>query len=163
MGKKLFNDAVSNGKINATDTIDLSKIEKETLRKKLQITKVNEKIISAMQLLNASNIEVKTYVTLLSLGCVDEAQLSKVMRIQETVIRNVLNTLKQREWVLKNNDAYIPVNPIQIARSEIYRLKKDFRKKIKKIKSEALVDLEALFVQNNFMRLQSKELLDLIL
>ncbi|GAG59857.1 unnamed protein product, partial [marine sediment metagenome] len=76
IGIKLFNDAVDAGKITVADTIDLSKVEKESLRKKSKLTKMDEKVISAIQLLNVSEVEAKTYTTLMSLGYADISMLS---------------------------------------------------------------------------------------
>ena len=119
---------------------------------------MDEKVISAIQLLNVSEVEAKTYTTLMSLGYADISMLSKVMKVEETEINNVLNTLQQREWILKTNGVYNPINPTQLIKSEIYK----FQKNIKKLKSDGLIDLEKLFIQNNLMHMGYKGFMDLI-
>ncbi len=158
IGIKLFDDAVAAGKITIGDTIDLSKVEKESLRKKSKLTKIDEKIVSAMQLLNVSEVEAKTYTTLVSLGNADISMLSKAMKVEETEINSVLDTLQQRKWVLKANGIYKPINPTQLVKDEIYK----FEKNIKKVKSDALIDLKKLFIQNNLMFIRYQEFMDLI-
>jgi coenzyme F420 hydrogenase subunit beta len=158
VGARLFDDAVSAGKLNVADIPKVHEIEKEALRKKSQIKKMDEKVFTALQLLSVSNNEVKMYVTLVSLGFADISILSKVMKLEEEEVQIILNTLQKREWVLKSNNNYHPVNPTKVVKREIEK----FQKNIKKIKSEALLDLENLYVQNNLMHLRYKEFMDLI-
>lgn len=158
VGAKLFDDAVSAGKITVADTLDLSKVEKESLRKKSQLAKMDEKVYSAVQLLNVSDVEAKTYATLVSLGYADIAILAKVMKAEEADVRNSLNALQQRKWILATDSKYTPVNPTDVVKAEIDK----FEANIKKVKSEALVDLQALYVQNNLMHVRYKEFMDLI-
>ncbi len=158
VGAKLFDDAVSAGKITVADTLDLSKVEKESLRKKSQLAKMDEKVYSAVQLLNVSDVEAKTYATLVSLGYADIAMLAKVMKAEEADVRNSLNELQQRKWISATDSKYTPVNPTDVVKAEINK----FEANIKKVKSEALVDLQALYVQNNLMHVRYKEFMDLI-
>jgi coenzyme F420 hydrogenase subunit beta len=157
-GAKLFDDAVSAGKISVADTLDLSKVEKESLRKKSQLAKMDERVYSAVQLLNVSDVEAKTYATLVSLGYADVAILAKVMKAEEADVRNALNTLQQRKWISATDSKYTPVNPADVVKTEIDK----FEANIKKVKSDALVDLHALYVQNNLMHVHYKEFMDLI-
>ncbi len=162
VGKNVFEDAVSDGKINVADNIDISKIEKECLRKKSQLTKVDEKVLSAMKLLNDSDFEIKTYTSLISLGLADASMLSRVMKVEEGEVQNALDSLKKREWILETNGIHRSVNPSKVIQDEMNRFKKKFEEKIKRIKSEALDDLETLYMQNNMMYVKHKDLTDTI-
>ena len=162
IGAKLFNDAVEAKKIISSKNIDLSKIEKETLRKKTRVTQIDKQILSAMQLLNISDFEIKTYTTLMSLGKASDSILSKIMKTEEIVVRNALQKLNQREWVIAANGSYSTVNPTLVINNEIYKLKQSFSKNIEKLKTEVLSNLEALYVQNNFSHIRHDENLDLI-
>ncbi|MFX1499916.1 MAG: Coenzyme F420 hydrogenase/dehydrogenase, beta subunit C-terminal domain [Promethearchaeota archaeon] len=162
LGAKLFNEAVESKKIISSDKIDLCKIEKETLRKKTKITQIDKQILSAMQLLNISDFEIRTYMTLMSLGNANESILSMIMKREENVVRNALKKLNQREWVIAANGSYSTVNPTVVINNEIYKLKQSFFKNIEKLKTEVLPNLEALFIQNNFNHVRYDDILDLI-
>ena len=119
---------------------------------------MDERVYSAVQLLNVSDVEAKTYATLVSLGYADVAMLAKVMKAEEADVRNYLNALQQRKWISATDSKYTPVNPASVIKAEIDK----FEANIKKIKSDALVDLQALYVQNNLMHVRYKEFMDLI-
>ena len=157
VGAQLFDGAVTAGKITVADTLDLSKVEKESLRKKSQLAKVDERVTSALKFL-APEVDAKTYSTLVSLGYADVAMLAKVMKAEETEVRNALNSLKQQEWVFITDNAYRPIDPSQVVKLEIGK----FEKGIKAIKADALVVLQTLFIQNNLQHLRYKEFMDLI-
>ncbi|MFX1521126.1 MAG: Coenzyme F420 hydrogenase/dehydrogenase, beta subunit C-terminal domain [Promethearchaeota archaeon] len=158
VGTKLWDSAVAAGKITVADTIELERVEKEALRKKSQLAKMDEKVYSAIQRLNVSDVAAKTYATLVSLGYANLSMLSKVMKIEEAEVKDALNALQERDWILKINGAYRPVNPTQVVKSEINK----FEEGIKKVKSDALIDLENLYVQNNLRHVRYKEFMDLI-
>ncbi len=80
IGLKLFNDTVDSKKLITADIIDLSKIKKVSFRKKSQISKVDSKILSSMQLLGGTDLEVRTYAALISLGHANLSVLIKVMK-----------------------------------------------------------------------------------
>ncbi|MFX1356623.1 MAG: Coenzyme F420 hydrogenase/dehydrogenase, beta subunit C-terminal domain [Promethearchaeota archaeon] len=162
IGVKLFNDAVEAKKIVSSNSIDLFKIEKEAIRKKTRVTQIDKQILSAMQFLNISDFEIKTYTTLMSLGNASETILSKIMNTEEIFVRNALQKLKRREWVIAANGSYSTVNPSIVIENEIYKLKNNFFKNIEKLKTEVLTNLEALYVQNNFNNVRFDENLDLI-
>ena len=162
VGEILLDKAVSNGKISVVPTIDLTKLENEAQRKKLNVAKIDKKVLHAMRLLKVSDIEIKTYTTLVSLGPSDLSILNGVMKEDEKLIRKVLSALQQREWIIYRNGVYRSVNPTQILNSEIYKIKKNLEKMIVKVKTDALIDLEALFLQNNLTQLSCKEFIDLL-
>lgn len=162
IGKKIFDDAIINEKIITTNMVDLSKIKEHSLKKKSKITKIDDKIISAMGFLNVNDIEVKTYAILLSLGDANISMLSKVMKLEESKIRRILNNLMKREWILKTDGVYSSINPNNVVKNEINKVKKDFERKVNKVKSEALVDLETLYIQNNLYRVKYKDYFDQI-
>jgi len=162
VGKKLFDEGVSARKIILSNTVNLSKIKKEALKKKSKIKKLNEKVFSAMRFLKISDIEIKTYATLVSLGNADLTMLNNVMKLEEKKLHNALNSLIQREWIITSNSNYKPINPTKVVKTEIFKFKKDFKRNIERIKSEALVDLETLFEQNNLMYIKYEELWDQI-
>lgn len=160
VGEEIFDLAVSTGKISATQKTDLSKIEKECFRKKSRITKLNKSVTDAMQFFNIPDNELEIYTVLMSIGFTNAPMLSKVLKIEESKIQNILEALKQRGWVLENGGMYRPVNPTKVIANEIAKLKRNLEKNIMRIKSEALVDLEALYLQNNLKDVQSKEFFD---
>lgn len=162
IGAKLFNDAIKAKKIISSNKIDLFKIEKETLRKKIRVTQIDKQILSAIKLLKISDFEIKTYMTLMSLGNASVSILSKIMKTEEPEVRNALQKLNQREWVIAANGLYSTVNPTLVINNEIYNLRQSFFKNIKKLKTEVLTNLEALFIQNNFNHVRHDEILDLI-
>ena len=162
IGLKLFNDTVDSKKLITADIIDLSKIKKVSFRKKSQISKVDSKILSSMQLLGGTDLEVRTYAALISLGHANLSVLNKVMKEDEKDILNVLNTLKKREWIILTDGIISPVNPIQVIKCEINNLKRIFEQKINTLETEVLMNLKNLFVQNNFKHIRHKEFMDLI-
>ncbi|MFX0175605.1 MAG: Coenzyme F420 hydrogenase/dehydrogenase, beta subunit C-terminal domain [Candidatus Hodarchaeota archaeon] len=162
IGAKLFNDAVEAKKIIFSNNIDISKIEKEAIRKKTKVTQIDKQILSVMELLNISDFEVKIYTTLMSLGNASESMLSKIMEVEETVVRDALQKLNQREWVILANGSYSTVNPTLVINNEIYNLRQNLSKSIERLKTEVLSNLEALYVQNNFNHVRYDENLDLI-
>ncbi|TET29914.1 MAG: hypothetical protein E3J70_05865 [Candidatus Heimdallarchaeota archaeon] len=152
IGIKIFNEAVKTKKIVISDEIDSLKIEKESLRKKTQITQIDGKILDALQFLNISDIEIKTYTTLMSLGSATESILSKVIKTEEDIINTTLGKLKERKWITATNGLYSSNNPTLVINNEINRVRNEFLEKIKKLKTEILPNLETVYVQNNHTR-----------
>jgi len=152
IGIKIFNEAVKAKKIVISDEIDSLKIEKESLRKKTQITQIDGKILDALQFLNISDIEIKTYTTLMSLGSATESILSKVIKTEEDIINTTLGKLKERKWITATNGLYSSNNPTLVINNEINRVRNEFLEKIKKLKTEILPNLETVYVQNNHIR-----------
>ncbi len=152
IGVKIFNEAVEAKKIVTSDEIDSFKIEKESLRKKTQITPIDSKILDALQFLNIPDVEIKVYTTLMSLRNASESILSKVMKIEEDTIKNILRKLKDRKWITATNGIYSANNPTLVINDEINKVRYDFFEKIKKLKTEVLPSLETVYVQNNHAR-----------
>jgi coenzyme F420 hydrogenase subunit beta len=152
IGKKIFNEAIEAKKIIASDEIEVLKIEKESLRKKTQITQIDGKILDALQFLNISDIEIKTYTTLMSLGNASESILSKVMKKEEDMIKTSLGKLKERKWITATNGFYSSNNPTMVINNEINKVKNEFLEKVKKLKTEVLPSLKTVYVQNNRVR-----------
>ncbi|MFX1316621.1 MAG: Coenzyme F420 hydrogenase/dehydrogenase, beta subunit C-terminal domain [Promethearchaeota archaeon] len=163
IGKKLFDDAINAKKIITVDKVDISKIKKEALKKKSRIKELDEKVFSAVRFLDISELEIKTYAIIVSLGYSDLSILSRVMKIEKERIQKVVNSLIKRKWIIAYNGFYKPINPTKIIKDEIDKFKRDFRRNIERIKNEALIDLETLFEQNNLMYVNYKEYLDEIL
>jgi coenzyme F420 hydrogenase subunit beta len=162
VGTKLFNEAVEAKEIITSNEIELNKIEKESLRKKTQLTHIDKEILSPLQLLNISEFEIRTYLTLMSLGSVDETILSEVMKVDKNTVKTAINKLKLRQWIIGTNDSYNTVNPKLVLNNEIYNLRKNFLEKIEKLKSEVLPNLETIYAQNNFKNLRYDDDLNLI-
>ena len=135
-----------------SDEIDLLKIEKESLRKKTQITQIDGKILDALRFLNISDAEIKTYTTLMSLESASESILSKVMKTEEDNIKITLSKLKERKWITVTNGLYSSNNPTLVINNEINKVRNEFLEKIKKLKTEVLPNLETVYVQNNHIR-----------
>jgi len=152
IGIKIFNEAVKAKKIVISDEIDSLKIEKESLRKKTQITQIDGKILDALQFLNISDIEIKTYTTLMSLGRATESILSKVMKTEEDIINTTLGKLKARKWITATNGLIRSNNPTLVINNEINIVRNDFLEKIKKLKTEIIPNLETVYVQNNHIQ-----------
>jgi len=152
IGIKIFNEAVKAKKIVISDEIDSFKIEKESLRKKTQITQIDGKILDALQFLNISDIEIKTYTTLMSLGSASESIISKVMKTEDDIINTTLEKLKERKWITAINGLYSSNNPTLVINDEINKVRNEFLAKIKKLKTEILPNLETVYVQNNHIR-----------
>ena len=163
IGKKLFDDAVASKKLVIANNVNLSKIEKEAMKKKSKIKKLDEKVFSAMKFLNISDLEIRTYAILVSLGNADLPMLNRVMKLEKGVIDNTLDSLVKRKWVKSTDGFYKPINPTKVIKDEIYKFKKDIRRNIERIKKEAMVDLETLFEQNNLMYVRYKEYFEQIL
>ena len=157
IGTKLFDDTVEAKKIITSNNFNLSKIEGESLRKKTRITQIDRTALISMQLLNISDFEIRTYTTLMSLGNTSESILSKIMKAEKNTVRNALNKLKQREWIIATNGSYSSVNPTLVFNNEIYKLKKGFLEKIEKLKTEVLPNLETMYAQNNYNHLRHDE------
>jgi len=162
IGLELFNDTVGSKKLITADTVDLTKIEKNSIIKKSQIATIDHNILSGMQLLDVSDFELRTYATLISLGESNISILSKVMKAEKKDIINILNTLKKRGWIISVDGIYRSVNPTHAIKSEIYKLKRNFEQKIDTLESEVLMNLKTLFVQNNFKHISYSEFMDLI-
>jgi coenzyme F420 hydrogenase subunit beta len=157
IGVKIFSDAVKTNKININNSIDVLKIEKIAFRKKTRITHIDEKTLDAMRLLDLTDFEIKLYTTLMSLGQASESLLSEVMKVEENLVINTLQDLKQREWVFSTDGIYNSIDPTLVIHNEIGRLRKTFLEKIKKLNSEVLPKLEPIFVHNNIDRLRHKK------
>ena len=160
VGKKLFDSAVAAKKLKIKEEVDLSFIKKESLKKKSKIKQLDEKVFSAMRFLNISDSEIKTYAALVSLGQSDMPMLNKIMKLEESEIQEILDSLIKREWVFISENFYKPINPTKVIKEEINNFRRNFEKNIKRIESEALVDLETLFEQNNLMYVRFKEFID---
>jgi coenzyme F420 hydrogenase subunit beta len=156
VGQKLFNDTVKAKEIETSTEINIQKLEKEALRKKTRITQFDEETLNAMQILNASEMETKVYTTLMSLGNVSESILSKVMKIDEKIVQGALESLVQRNWVVKNHESYSCIEPALVINNEIHNLRVDLSEKIDKLKCEALPNLETIYAQNNHVRMEEK-------
>ena len=157
IGVKIFNDAVKTNKITTSDKVDLLKIEKTAFRKKTRITQIDEKTLDTMRLLDLSEFEIKTYISLMSLGQASESLLSEVMKVDKSIIINALKSLKQHEWVISINGTFNSVDPTLVINNEISKLKKIFLKKIGKLNSEVLPELESIFVRNNINQIRHKK------
>ncbi|MHA2397369.1 MAG: Coenzyme F420 hydrogenase/dehydrogenase, beta subunit C-terminal domain [Promethearchaeota archaeon] len=156
VGQKLFNAAVKAKEIVTSTEINLQKLEKEALRKKTRITQFDEKSLNAMKILNASEMETKVYTTLMSLGNVNEKILSNVIKVEKEVVQDALDSLIQRNWVVKNHKSYSCIDPTLVINNEIHKLKINLSEKIEKLKCEALPNLETIYAQNNHVRMDEK-------
>jgi coenzyme F420 hydrogenase subunit beta len=154
MGTSLFNDALKAKKIILSHAIDLDKIEREAMRKKTKVPQIDAKLLDTIQLLNISDSEVKIYTTIMSLGNATEPILSKILNMERGELREVLQKLKQRGWIIAPNGSYSAVNPTTVINDEVNELKQNFFKNIDKLKTEALTKLEALYVKNNSCQLR---------
>ncbi|MFX1454222.1 MAG: Coenzyme F420 hydrogenase/dehydrogenase, beta subunit C-terminal domain [Promethearchaeota archaeon] len=152
LGLRIFNKAVKAKNIIISDEIDIAKIEKESLRKKTQITLINDQIFEALRFLKVPHIELKTYTTLMSLGNADVSILSKVMKIEEELIKNTLIKLVERNWITTTNGIYCSRNPRSVINNEINKVRNEFLGKIRKLKIEVLPSLESVYLQNNHIR-----------
>ncbi|TFG22476.1 MAG: hypothetical protein EU529_10325 [Promethearchaeota archaeon] len=161
-GKKLFDDVVTSKKIEFSNKIDITKIEQASLKKKSNVMRMDNKVISAMRFFNISEIELKTYSVLISLGYTDLSILGRVMNINEVKVRSILNKLKQRNWIAEVNGGFRPYSPYQVFKDEMKKFKIQFKEMINKIKSDELKELEDLFLQNNFMHVLYNEFIDSI-
>ncbi len=155
-GTSLFNNAIKAKKLVTSPEINLQKLEKEALRKKTRITPIDEKTLEAMQVLNISDFETKTYTTLMSLGHVSDSILSDVMKTDKTLIQKALGNLKRLNWVVKTNEAYSCVNPTSVINNEIHKLRMSLSERIEKLKCEALPNLETIYAQNNHVKMDEK-------
>jgi len=162
IGKELFDDAIKKKKIIINNKVGLEEIKKEALKKKSKIKKLDEKVFSAMRFLDVSDKQIKTYAILVSLGYANPPFLSRIMKSEENEIIKTLNQLKDRGWIEHEDSIYKPINPAKVVKDEIFKFKREFEKNIKRIKNEALVDLETLFIQNNLMYVRYKEFMDQI-
>ena len=162
VGTKLFNNTVKAKEIITSNEVEIVKIEKESLRKKTQLAQIDKEILSPLQLLNSSEFEIRTYLTLMSLGSADESILSKVMKVDINTIKAALKNLKQRQWIIGTNGSYNTVNPTLVINNEINILRNNFFEKIEKLKSETLPNLETIYAQNNFKYLRYDDDLNLI-
>lgn len=160
VGMNIFNDALNSKKIITSNQIDISQIKNMSLRKKLKIIKINEKIISALQLFNVPELEAQIYATLLSLENADLSMLTTVMKREANEIQNSLNILKQRKWILSINGFYKPNNPVKVFKEEIKRLKEKFNNDLNKFKSEAFKELETIYIKNNLKNVKYNEFID---
>ena len=154
LGTRLFKDAVEANNIILSEEIDLSRIEREALRKKTKIPQIDSKVLKTMRLLNVSDLEIKAYAALLSLGNATESILSKTMNIESDGIKGILNNLKRRGWIIAPNGSYNAVNPTTVINNEIIELRKNLSKNIDRLRTEALTKLETLYVQNNTYQLR---------
>ena len=160
VGMNIFNDALNSKKIITSNQIDISQIKNMSLRKKLKIIKINEKVISALQLFNVPKLEAQIYATLLSLENADLSMLTTVMKREANEIQNSLNILKQRKWILSINGFYKPNNPVKVFKEEIKRLKEKFNNDLNKFKSEAFKELETIYIKNNLKNVKYNEFID---
>ncbi|TES98584.1 MAG: hypothetical protein E3J90_05620, partial [Promethearchaeota archaeon] len=154
IGVNIFNDAVKRNRLTISDNIDLLKLEKIAFRKKTQITQIDEKTLNTMRLLDLSEIEIKTYTSLISLGRASESLLSEVMKVDKNLVIKSLENLKQREWVVSSDGIYISVDPTLVINNEISKLRKIFLEKISILNSDVLPKLESMFVRNNIDQLR---------
>jgi len=152
IGAKIFNEAVKAKKIVTSDEIEVFKIEKESLRKKTQITQIDSKILDALRFLSIPDDELKTYTTLMSLGNASESIISKVMKMEEDIIKIILDKLEERKWITATDGIYSSNNPTLVINNEINQVKDEFLEKINKLKTEVLPNLETVFAQNNHVR-----------
>jgi coenzyme F420 hydrogenase subunit beta len=159
IGKELFNEAVGAKKIKISQEIDQMKIEKESMRKKTRITILDQETLDTMQLLDVSNLEIKTYSTIMSLGLASSSMLSKIMNAEENEIKKTLSKLIQRDWVIKNDGCYSTVNPTLVINKEISNLRSEFLKKIGNLKNVVLPNLETLYAQNNHIKYEDLDLI----
>jgi len=157
IGAKVFNEAWKTNKIATSDKVDLLKIEKIAFRKKTRITHIDEKTLNTMRLLDVSDFEIKIYTTLMSLGQASESLLSEVMNLDNDLVINALNRLKQREWVMLTNKIYSSIDPTLVVNNEISKLRKIFLEKVEKLNGEVLPKLEPIYVRNNINQFRHKD------
>jgi coenzyme F420 hydrogenase subunit beta len=157
VGTSLFNDAVEGKKIILSNDIDLVRIEKEALRKKTKLPQTDKNLLNTLKFLNVSNSEINIYTTLMSLRNATEPILSKLLNIEHEVLKDSLQKLKHRGWIMAPNGSYSVVNPTVVISNEISELKKYFLNNIEKLKTDALTKLEKLYVQNYSCQLRFDE------
>ncbi|MHA1987570.1 MAG: Coenzyme F420 hydrogenase/dehydrogenase, beta subunit C-terminal domain, partial [Promethearchaeota archaeon] len=145
IGTKFFNEAVKAKKIITSEDLDVFRIEKESLRKKSQITQIDSQILDALRILNISDVEIKTYTTLMSLGSASKSILSKVMKTEEDVITIILEKLEERNWITPTNGLYSSNNPTMVINNEINQVRNEFLEKIKQLQTEVLPNLETVY------------------
>ncbi|MFX1551148.1 MAG: Coenzyme F420 hydrogenase/dehydrogenase, beta subunit C-terminal domain [Promethearchaeota archaeon] len=162
IGQELLEHAFNKKKIDINNNVDLEQIKKEALKKKSKIKILDEKVFSAMRFLNVSNKEMKTYAILISLGYANPSLLSSLMKSEENEIMKTLNQLKVRGWIENEANIYKPINPTKVIKDEFFKFKRELESNIERIKSEALKDLETLFIQNNLMYIKYEDFMDQI-
>jgi len=161
-GQQLINDALIQEKVIVSNNIDLIKIKKASKKKKLRITEISDKIYSALKVFNITKSQVKVYTTLLFLGEADLFMLSDVMRLKPEIINNILKTLKQRKWISKYQNFYMPINPSQVLKNEINQFLGNFTNHINIVKKKILKNLNTIFIQNNLMDVENLDFMDII-
>ena len=115
-----------------------------------------------MQLLEASDSEIRTYTTLMSLGQASESILSEVMKSDKNLVISALTSLIQREWITNTDGSYSVINPKIVISNEIHKQRRSLKERIEKLNSDVLPNLESIYVQNNISQLRHREDLDLI-
>ena len=130
-GMKLIEDALKSDIIISSNKVKRSEIEKTSLRKKLRVSKINEKLIYALKLFNIPELEAKTYITLLSLENADLSMLSTILKREPNEINSALKFLKQRNWISLVNGFFRPNNPVHLFKKEIQNLKEKFENDLK--------------------------------
>jgi hypothetical protein len=78
------------------------------------------------------------------------------MKIDEKIVQGALESLVQRNWVVKNHESYSCIEPALVINNEIHNLRVDLSEKIDKLKCEALPNLETIYAQNNHVRMEEK-------
>lgn len=154
VGKNLFDDAVEAKKIIISQKINQMKLEKESLRKKTRISLLDQETLNSLSFLGVTDSELKTYSTIMSLGFTNIKMLKKIMKSEENEIKNTLNKLIQREWIINDSGCYSTINPTIVITKEISRFRNEFNKKITNLKNVVLPNLETLYAQNNHIRFE---------
>jgi len=115
-----------------------------------------------MQLLDASDSEIRTYTTLMSLGQASEPILTEVMKSDKNLIISALNSLIQREWITSTDGSYSVLDPKIVISNEIHKQRMNLMERIEKLNKDVLPNLESIYVQNNISQLRHREDLDFI-
>jgi len=161
-GNQLFKKALKHQKLIISMDVNLNKIKRASKRKKVQITKTSDEIYSALKIFNISKPAVEIYTILVSLGEADFNTLIEVINLKPEIIYNGLNTLRQRKWILKDNNLYHPINPSHVIKNEINEFMSKFKNHIDMIKRKILKDLDTIFIQNNLMELKNLDFMESI-
>ncbi|UCC18501.1 MAG: Coenzyme F420 hydrogenase/dehydrogenase, beta subunit C-terminal domain [Promethearchaeota archaeon] len=162
LGKKLFDSALRDQRVILSENIEPKKIMNVSKRKKLQLIKTSDDIYDALKIFNMSKSAVEIYTTLLSLGEADLYTIKEVVTLKLESIFNILNTLRMRKWIIKNENSYRPISPSQVIKNEINELMSKFQNKIDHIKKEILENLNTIFLQNNLMELENLDFMDMV-
>ncbi len=154
-GRRLFDELVEKNLVTlASDAVDLERIKRLARRKKAHVERTSAETTEFLTHFGTAEDKVKIYELLIALHGPRLETISEATEMDDSVIRDALESLKERSWIREtmdkttNTPRYIPEKPETVINNEVKKL----NSKLKIAKKKAISELNSSYTR----RIQEK-------